>query len=88
MSIEKFNGFITKFALTSGVIETELEHNTDYKGMATATKIGWGNHFHGHDWHRTREAAQARIDEMMSKKINSLHRQLAKLKKPVKWKVV
>lgn len=72
--------YITKYALTSGIIVTDAEILTD--GMIR-TEEKWNRYFHGEgrDWHRTFEGAQKRAEEMRVKKIASLKKQLVKYEK-------
>jgi len=55
--------YITKYALTKGILEMEGEI---CEGLCN-------------DWHRTIEAARSRAGAMRSKKIQSLKKQIAKL---------
>ena len=73
--------WITKYALTAGIKEIEVEHSDDFPDIVSV---------HGHnacycgeglDWHRTYEAAVARAEEMRLKKIESIKKQLAKYEK-------
>lgn len=70
--------WITKYALTQGIfeqkaelceegmIEVKAEHTTYYHGE-------------GKDWHRTKESAVKRAEEMRQKKIASLKKQIERL---------
>ena len=76
---ETFTAWITKYALTTGIIVTEgtvcSESSPDmffYGSMSLA---------HGNDWHRTPEAALSRAEEMRLAKISSVKKQLAKLER-------
>lgn len=72
--------WITKYALTSGIQEVDGEAD---KGMLTVIVTRFGNvqHFHGNDWHPTREAAIAHAEKMRQKRIESLKESIAKLEK-------
>jgi hypothetical protein len=71
--------FNTKYALTDGIKEYEVEvgKNEDI------VKIGSCSYLHGEgkEWHRTIESANKRAEEMRQQKIKSLEKQLDKLKK-------
>lgn len=72
--------WITKYALTSGILEREAEVCTDstisVKGTGYCTVC-----FHGNEWHKSRESAIAKAEEMRKKKIASLKKQIEKLEK-------
>lgn len=71
--------FITKYALTQGIIETDdAEICSIAEKMISSPKYGF---FHGKDWHDTQAEAIAFAEEMRTKKIASLKKQIAKLEK-------
>jgi hypothetical protein len=74
--------FITKYALTKGIIEGEAKP-TGIPGMIqVAGQPSWV-YFRGEgrDWHRTREGALNRAEEIRIKKLKSLDNQIKKLSK-------
>ena len=76
--------YVTKHALTSGILRVEAnepERNSIYWGGSF-----WNSaHGEGRDWHRTEAAALARAEEMKTKRIASLKKQIEKLETtPVK----
>lgn len=72
--------WITKYALTEGIYETKAEDCFDISPtMISAKEDGWIKCFHGNEWHRTREGAVSHANEMKTKRIASLKRQLAKV---------
>ena len=74
------NIYITTYALTKGIWKRELLKEVN--GMAVAKCPGWLNeegYFHGNEWHKTLEQAMERAEEMRSKKIASLRKQIDKL---------
>jgi len=85
-SITGFEGgvmkvYITKYALTQGIYETEAEEcGAEFKGMIRTGKE-YSSYYHGEgkDWHRTREGAIKRAEEMRERKIQSLRKQIQKL---------
>lgn len=71
--------YITKYALTKGIIETEdaeICYNIS-ENMIRSKKYGC---FHGNDWHTTKEGAVLRAEVMKKNKIQSLESQVEKLK--------
>lgn len=75
--------WITKYAMTAGIQPVEAdEPRAEFPGMLSVPgKTGsYTQGFHGRDWHRTREAAVARAEEMRTAKIKSLEKSLAKMK--------
>lgn len=78
----KFTAYITKYALTSGIEAIEVEDCFDIsQDMVAATKNKYRACYHGKDWHRTKEEASARAEEMRIAKIASHRKSIAKLEK-------
>lgn len=74
--------WITKYALTQGIRVVEnAKHCADISPNMIAVRHSGGltEHFHGTDWHRTKEAAVEKATIMRYAKIMSLKRQIAKL---------
>ena len=72
--------WITKYALTSGIIETEAEEcGDDMVRVHNSTFCDSYYHKEGREWHRTKESAIAKAEEMRKKKIDSLQKQIKKL---------
>ncbi len=72
--------YITKYALTKGIIETEdaeICYNIS-ENMIRSKKYGY---FHKNDWQATKEGAVLRVEVMRIKKIESLKKQIEKLDK-------
>ena len=68
--------WITKYAMSGkGVIPCEEARTTS---LDTMVAVG-SNCIHKNDWHSTPEAAIARAEEMRTKKVASLKKQIAKL---------
>mgnify|MGYP005759151723 CR=1 FL=1 len=75
--------WITKYALTQGIFEIEAEEcGMGFPGMIQ-TKEEHPSHCHeeGKDWHRSKDSAVKRAEEMRQKKISSLRKKLEKLEK-------
>lgn len=71
--------YITKYALTKGILEAEAEFCTG-TGMINVGRHGY-YHGEGKEWHRTREVAVKRAEIMRTNKIESLQKSIAKLEK-------
>jgi hypothetical protein len=70
--------WITKYALSTGIREAEVEESVSSLRMVVG-KAGEFYHGEGKEWHRTEEAARVRANEMVQAKIASLKKQLVKL---------
>lgn len=79
---ENITAYVTKYALTTGILEVEgvVCHSTS-SAMFQWKTDGFSNTAHGKDWHRTREQALARAEEMRQKKIASLKKKIEQLEK-------
>lgn len=73
--------WITKYALTKGILQEEGE---TFKGNPNYLMVkGYYSDFYGegNEWHRTKESAIKKAEEMRQKKIASLKKQIEKLEK-------
>lgn len=68
--------FVTKYALTAGIQEVEVEL---LDGGMCRPSNGYVYYHYG-EWHTTREAAALKAEEMRRRKLAALHRQVAKIK--------
>ena len=75
--------WISKSALSTGIREADVEPSGIILGMVVEIGKGYGSYFHGegNEWHRSRESAVAKAEEMRAAKIASLKKQIAKLEK-------
>lgn len=81
--------WVTKYALTQGILEKEVEIcSSDVSGhmiKITGTGIGWSpsEYYYGNgkEWHETKESAIKMAEFMRLKKIESLKKQIIKLEK-------
>ena len=78
--------FITKYALTQGILEMDGEICEETPSMVVVKAKGilyCNDYFHGEggQWHCTLEAAQRKAEEMSKKKIVALKKQIGKLEK-------
>lgn len=71
--------WITKYALTKGILEKEAEVDDSKRMARVVSGLGWTEYYHRDDWHKTQEAAKAQAEVMRKKKIVSLAGQMAKL---------
>lgn len=70
--------WITKYALTQGILEVEAKDLGDDM-IKTVEKYPSYYSKEGRDWHRTKESAISKAEEMRQKKIASLKKQIEKL---------
>ncbi len=76
--------WITKYALSKGILEFNAEPNGDMTYIrALNERFGFETYYHGEgrEWHRSEDEARARANRMVRDKINSTRRQLARLEK-------
>lgn len=79
--------WITRYVLSEGIKESEAELclDVDETGNTIKCKIGLGieYYFHGEgkNWHKTKESAIKKAEEMRQKEIDSLKKQIQKLEK-------
>lgn len=71
--------WITKYALTSGIVEKEVE-TTHAESMVCATDNPLAC-YHKPFWHTSREEAVAHAEKLRQAKIKSVKKQLDKLEK-------
>ncbi len=76
---KKIKAYVTKYALTSGILVVEAEHCTDID--PNMIKFGAMNYAHGKDWHQTLKAALTRAEDMRKRKLTTLRKQVAQLEK-------
>ena len=82
MKSKQVKVWITKYALTRGILECKAEYNEDYPGMILIKGNGpctANAYYHGCDWHLTEIGAKSRASEMIDSKIECLKKQIAKL---------
>lgn len=76
--------WITKYAITSGIFETEvIKSMSEFEDMISYNSYSDNKsnieHCHKPDWHVDKESAIKRAEEMRIKKIASLKKQITKL---------
>lgn len=72
--------WVTKYALTSGITEHEVEINHNISSDMVTDKSGsYPCSFHGKEWWRTKSNAVDYANDMRKKKIASLKKQIKRL---------
>ena len=74
--------FITKYALTSGIEEAEMDvklNNPNFKKSCYGKFKGFSQGFYNDDFHLTKEDALKDAEKRRKKKIESLKKQISKL---------
>lgn len=71
--------WITKYALTRGILEMECAQFGDISVKEVGNPFPTYYHGEGNEWHRTKESAIQKAEEMRQKKIASLKKQIKKL---------
>lgn len=72
--------WITKYALSQGIKEIEVEQSKDFPDMVS-DKWNASYHGEGREWHRTFESAKMKAEDMRLNKIVSLNKQIQKYEK-------
>lgn len=77
---EEFEVFITKYLFTEGITRRIVRLAS--ANMVCIGKAGYMSrrYFHGKDWHRDESSAIEQAQEMKSRKIRSLEKQLRKVR--------
>lgn len=73
--------WISKYALTTGIIEIEAKETHSPSMVADASDPLSMFHGEGKEWHKSKEEAFQRAEIMKKKKIESLEKQIEKIKK-------
>jgi hypothetical protein len=76
--------YITRYALSSGIIEAEVIEIIERNRMCAVVWKGGinnRNHFFGDDWHTDLESAHKKAESMRVKRIASLKKQIVNLEK-------
>ena len=70
--------FISKYALTQGIFEVEVDECEGVPGMVADRSL-FVSHYRRPDWHLTREEAVDRARVMQATKLGALRRQMRKI---------
>lgn len=73
--------YITKYALTQGIIEKEVELNTISNNMVSEHKSAYHQSYHKPFWYLTKEEAIAHAEILRKRKIESLKKSITKIEK-------
>lgn len=73
--------FVTKHALTKGIIEVEATVNPNVSDDMIMTKEQYPAYYHKGEWFETKYDAIEKAESMRIKKIESLKKQIKKLEK-------
>jgi hypothetical protein len=74
--------WVSKYAMTKGVFPVNGEVSQTSSSMLVVREMyTYYLHGEGKEWHRTRESAVARAEEMRIAKIASLKKQIARIEK-------
>jgi len=71
--------YSTKYALTSGITKHDAEITNDMAVVKNRNSLPMFFHGEGTEWHRTREQAVLRAEELRIKKLKSLDKQIKKI---------
>ena len=71
--------YVTKYALTTGIIKHDAEVTNDMAVVHEPNSFGMYFHGEGKDWHKTKESALERAEEMRIRKLQSLDKQTKKI---------
>ncbi len=69
--------FVTKYALTKGILEIEGRVSESFPTMFMGSRT---QTFHGKDWHRTREMAIVRAEQLRLNRLTSLQLAINKMR--------
>ena len=75
--------YITKYALTKGILEyQEALWSNSTPNLIEIPTLGFSGYFYGEgkEWHKSKEAALTRAEEMRKRKIESYQKSIEKLK--------
>jgi hypothetical protein len=77
MAREIFTAWITKYALTEGILKMKVRDCFDISADMVVKVDGQGYEqaFHDKDWHRSHEEAIARAKDMQAAKLKSIDKQ-------------
>ena len=78
--VTRFAAWITKYALTKGIFSATVE-DCSVSEMVVDTEAEYATYYHKNEWHRSKEKAVRRAEEMRTIKIASLTKSIEKINK-------
>ncbi len=72
--------WITKYALTTGIYKIDAKEIKDSHRMIQQSGTNYPTYYHKPDWHESNAEALAHAEKMRQKKIESLDKQIGKIK--------
>ncbi len=72
--------WITKYALTSGIYKIDAKPSDEFSRMVQEIGTNYPTYFHKPDWYESKTEACARAEKMRQEKIESLNKQIEKVK--------
>lgn len=76
--------YVTKYALTKGILEEEAEPVANVETMVKVFKSGYiPSYYHSGEWFLNRKEAIDKANNMRLKKIDSLKRKIKELQQPI-----
>lgn len=73
--------YITKYVLTEGIVESPGEYNPKTDTFGVVNMNGYKVYYHRPFFHDSLDQAIIHANQIKSKKLSSLHRQLQKIEK-------
>jgi hypothetical protein len=71
--------WITKYALTKGILEKDADSSSVSKEMIKVRDDKYTEYYHGQDWHLNKENAIIRAEKMRKGKLDSLKREIERI---------
>lgn len=71
--------YVTKYALTTGVFTSDASVSTDGKSAKFKDANGFNWYLYGNDFQLTKSEALERAEEMRTRKLQSLNKQVKKI---------
>lgn len=73
--------YVTKWALTKGILQVEGKLSSEFPDMLAVTTSGIEQYFHGpgREWHVSREHAEIQVGLLLSREVKRLQRKLEDL---------
>ena len=81
MSEKQFTAYISKYALTQGILKKHVELCSTSGNMVQVVGARWAEYYHGEgvEWHRSLFGAVERAEVLRENKLRSLQKQKARI---------